>query len=88
MSKQHLSRDDRIFMSGKRRGAQETMDMVAMVLQDKFGFHVRDGGRDTMSIEYLYHCIEDLAAAINSGYIKRQDIKHTLAEEYGVEFGD
>lgn len=88
MSKQHLSRDDRIFMVGKRRGAQETMDMVAMVLQDKFGFHVRDGGRDTQSIEYLYRCMEELAAAINNGYVKRRDIKRTLAEEYGVEFGD
>ena len=31
MGKQHLSRDDRIFMDGKRRGTQENMDMVAMV---------------------------------------------------------
>lgn len=32
MGKQHLSRDDRIFMDGKRRGTQECMDMVAMAL--------------------------------------------------------
>lgn len=30
MGKQHLRRDDRIFMDGKRRGTQECMDMVAM----------------------------------------------------------
>ena len=40
MGKQHLSRDDRIFMDGKRRGTQENMDMVAMVLIDKCGWHV------------------------------------------------
>ena len=42
MGKQHLSRDDRIFMNGKRRGTQENMDMVAMVLIDKCGWHVQE----------------------------------------------
>lgn len=37
MDKQHLSRDDRIFMDGKRRGTQECTDMVAMVLKDECG---------------------------------------------------
>ena len=32
MGKQHLSRDDRIFMRGKLQGTRENMDMVAMVL--------------------------------------------------------
>lgn len=57
MGKQHLSRDDRIFMDGKRRGTQENMDMVAMVLMDKCGWHVQEetaDSRDTQSIAYLY----------------------------------
>lgn len=40
MGKQHLSRDDRIFMRGKLQGTRENMDMVAMVLMDKCGWHV------------------------------------------------
>lgn len=53
MGKQHLSRDDRIFMDGKRRGTQENMDMVAMVLMDKCGWHVQEetaDSRDTQSM--------------------------------------
>lgn len=42
MAKQHLSRDDRIFLDGKRRGTQECMDMVAMALIDKCGWHVQE----------------------------------------------
>lgn len=42
MGKQHLSRDDRIFMDGKRRGTQECMDMVAMALIDKCSWHVQE----------------------------------------------
>ena len=41
MGKQHLSRDDRIFMRGKLQGTRENMDMVAMVLMDKCGWHVQ-----------------------------------------------
>ena len=55
MGKQHLSRDDRIFMDGKRKGTQENMDMVAMVLIDKCGWHVFEetaDSRDTQSIAY------------------------------------
>lgn len=61
MGKQHLSRDDRIFMDGKRRGTQECMDMVAMALIDKCGWHVQEetpDSRDTHSIAYLYECLE------------------------------
>lgn len=36
MGKQHLSRDDRIFMRGKLQGTRENMDMVAMVLMDMY----------------------------------------------------
>ena len=42
MGKQHLSRDDRIFMRGKLQGTRECMDMVAMVLMDKCGWHVQE----------------------------------------------
>lgn len=53
MGKQHLSRDDRIFMRGKLQGTRENMDMVAMVLMDKCGWHVQEetsDSRDTHSI--------------------------------------
>lgn len=53
MGKQHLSRDDRIFMRGKLQGTRECMDMVAMVLMDKCGWHVQEetaDSRDTHSI--------------------------------------
>ena len=40
MGKQHLSRDDRLIMKGKLQGTRENMDMVAMVLMDKCGWHV------------------------------------------------
>lgn len=56
MGKQHLSRDDRIFMRGKLQGTRENMDMVAMVLMDKCGWHVQEetsDSRDTHSIAYL-----------------------------------
>ena len=42
MGKQHLSRDDHIFMRGKLQGTRENMDMVAMVLMDKCGWHVQE----------------------------------------------
>jgi hypothetical protein len=64
MGKQHLSRDDRIFMRGKLQGTRENMDMVAMVLMDKCGWHVQEetaDSRDTQSIAYLYACLEKMA---------------------------
>lgn len=56
MGKQHLSRDDRIFMEGKLQGTRENMDMVAMVLMDKCGWHVleeTEDSQDTQSIAQL-----------------------------------
>lgn len=91
MGKQHLSRDERIFMDGKRRGTQENMDMVAMVLIDKCGWHVLEeieDSRDTNSIAYLYECLEKLAEEINEGRIKSKHIKDVLKDECGVVFGD
>lgn len=89
MGKQHLSRDDRLIMKGKLQGTRENMDMIGMVLQDKFGWHVREetpDGHDTMSLEYLFNCIVELTQEINNGYVKRKDIRKTLADEYKVAF--
>ena len=89
MGKQHLSRDDRLIMKGKLQGTRENMDMIGMVLQDKFGWHVREetpDGHDTMSLEYLFNCLVELTQEINNGYVKRKDIRKTLSEEYKVAF--
>lgn len=83
MGKQHLSRDDRIFMRGKLQGTRENMD--------KCGWHVQEetaDSRDTQSIAYLYECLEKLAEEINEGRIKRKHIKDVLKDECGVVFGD
>ncbi len=91
MGKQHLSRDERLIMKGKLQGTQECMDMVAMVLMDKCGWHVQEetaDSRDTQSIVYLYECLEKLAEEINEGLIKRKHIKDVLKDECGVVFGD
>ena len=81
-----MSRDDRIFMRGKLQGTRENMDMVAMVLMDKCGWHVQEetaDSRDTQSIAYLYECLEKLAEEINEGRIKRKHIKDVLKDECG-----
>ena len=91
MGKQHLSRDERLIMKGKLQGTQECMDMVAMVLIDKCGWHVQEetpDSRDTLSIAYLYECLEKLAGEINEGRIKRKHIKDVLKDACGVLFGD
>ena len=89
MGKQHLSRDERLIMKGKLLGTQENMDMVGMVLLDKFGWHVHEETedvRDTMSLAYLFECLKELADAINNGYVRRKHIRDTLAEEYKVSY--
>lgn len=86
MGKQHLSRDDRIFMRGKLQGTRENMDMVAMALMDKCGWHVFEetsDSRDTHSIAYLYECLEKITQEINEGRIKRKHIKDMLNAECG-----
>ena len=91
MSKQHLSRDDRIFMQGKLQGTRECMDMVAMVLVDKCGWHVQEetaDSRDTHSIAYLYECLVKTTEEINEGRIKRKHIRDVLKDECGVVFGE
>lgn len=91
MGKQHLSRDDRIYMQGKLQGTRECMDMVAMVLVDKCGWHVQEetpDSRDTLSIAYLYECLTKITEEINEGRIKRKHIRDMLKDECGVVFGD
>ena len=91
MGKQHLSRDERLVMKGKLQGTRENMDMIGMVLQDKFGWHVREettDSHDTMSLEYLFKCLVELTNEINNGYVKRKDIRKTLSDEYKVAFTD
>lgn len=77
------------YMLGKRHGAQETMDLVAMTLIDKCGFHAkREVPDDTQSIDFLYRQIVSYATEINEGRIKRKEIKDMLAEEAQIEFKD
>lgn len=89
MGKQHLSRDDRLIMKGKLQGTRENMDMVAMVLLDKFGWHINEetpDSRDTESLRYFYDCVVETTKEINEGRIKRRHIKEMLADEYKVIF--
>ena len=81
MGKQHLSRDDRIFMDGKRRGTQECKVCWYVYEQTPYS-------RVTLSIAYLYECLEKIAQEINEGRIKRKHIKDMLKDECGVVFGD
>ena len=77
------------YLMGKRHGAQETMDIVAMALLDKCGFHTfSEDPEDHMSVEYVYNATEDTADSINKGYIKRKDIKDVLRDEAGIRFVD
>ena len=83
MGKQHLSRDERLIMQGRLKGTQENMDMVAMVLMDKCGWHIQEqteDRRDTHSIAYLSDCLEKLAEEIKEGRIKRKHIKDMLKD--------
>lgn len=57
MGKQHLSRDDRIFMRGKLQGTRDNMDMVAMVLMDKCGWHVQEETADSPRYKALGNSI-------------------------------
>lgn len=77
------------YLMGKRHGAQETMDIVAMALLDKCGFHTfQEDPEDRMSVEFMYHATEDTADSINKGYIKKRDIKTVLRDEAKIQFVD
>ena len=89
MAKQHLSRDEKLLMKGRLEGIQQTMDLCAMVLLDKFGWHINEetpDNRDTESLRYFYDCVVETTKEINEGRIKRRHIKEMLADEYKVIF--
>ena len=89
MAKQHLSRDEKLLMKGRLEGIQQTMDLCAMVLLDKFGWHINEetpDSRDTESLRYFYDCVVETTKEINEGRIKRRHIKEMLADEYKVIF--
>ena len=89
MAKQHLSRDEKLLMKGRLEGIQQTMDLCAMVLLDKFGWHINEetpDSRDTESLRYFYECVVETTKEINEGRIKRRHIKEMLADEYKVIF--
>ncbi len=74
---------------GLRHGTQQAMDLMAMALLDKCGFHTfSENSEDRQSVEHVYHAIEDTADSINKGYIKRRDIKAVLRDEAGIRFVD
>lgn len=86
--KKHMTRDELLIRKGKIQGTKENMDMVAMVLLDKFGFHIQEetaDERDTKSLSYLYNCIVELVREVNEGRIRRRHIADMLSEEYGVK---
>jgi hypothetical protein len=75
------------YMIGKRDGTRENMDMIAMALLDKAMWHIlSDGPEDRESIEWLYNQLVYYAGEINSGRIKRRDIKEMLRDEHNMEF--
>ena len=77
------------YLMGSRHGAQNTMDVVAMALLDKCGFHpLSENPDDQRSVEYVYRMTEETAESINKGYIKRRDIKAVLRDEAGIRFVD
>ena len=89
MAKQHLSRDEKLLMKGRLEGVQQTMDLCAMVLLDKFGWHINEetpDSRDTESLRYFYDCVVETTKEINEGRIRRRHIKEMLADEYKVIF--
>ena len=77
MGKQHLSRDERLIMKGKLQGTQECMDMVAMALMDKCGWHIQEqteDSRDTHSIAYLYECLEKITIEQATAHLREAGI--------------
>lgn len=77
------------YITGKRDGTKENMDMIAMALIDKAGWHrSSEDSEDRQSIEWLFNQLVYYAEEINSGRIKRRDIKEMLAEEQNMRFVD
>ena len=72
------------YLAGQKVGHKNTTMLVATVLRDKIGFHVREeteDERDTMSIKYFWDCRDELADEVRSGRIKLKDIEQMLMDE-------
>lgn len=72
------------YLAGQKIGHKNTMMLVATVLRDKMGFHVREeteDERDAMSIKYFWDCCDELADEVRNGRIKLKDIEQMLMEE-------
>lgn len=77
------------YLLGKRHGTQDNMDLVAMALMDKAGWSVKsDDPADRHNIAWLYDQLVYYAEEINSGRIKRKDIKSMLQDESNIIFDD
>lgn len=67
----------------KRDAMREATDyalvIVFSVLRDKEGYSVDD-------LRRMYGHVQDLSQSIIDGYVKVQDLKHTLKEEANIEF--
>ena len=72
---------------GKLEGTKDNMNLVAMALLDKCGWHLRStDAEDRQSIEYLFAQLTYYAKEINEGRIKRRDVREMLREEEGLIF--
>lgn len=77
------------YLLGKRHGTQDNMDLVAMALIDKAGWSVKsDDPADRCNISWLYDQLLYYAEEINSGRIKRRDVKEMLQDESNLIFSD
>lgn len=77
------------YLLGKRHGTQDNMDLVAMALIDKAGWSVKsDDPADRTNISWLYDQLLYYAEEINSGRIKRRDVKEILQDESNLIFSD
>lgn len=73
---------------GKLEGTQDNMNLVAMALLDKCGWHLRsEDADDRQSIEFLFSQLTYYATEINEGRINRRDVREMLREEQGLIFG-
>ena len=89
MAQHHLTRDEQLLLKGRLEGIQQTMDLCAMVMLDKFGWHINEEtpeSWDMGSLRYFYDCVVETTKEINEGRIKRRHIKEMLADEYKVIF--
>lgn len=74
---------------GKLDGTKDNMNLVAMALLDKCGWHLRsEDAEDRQSIEYLFAQLTYYVKEINEGRIKRRDVREMLRDEEGLIFDD